>query len=227
MLLEYSTAGRGCTDPLIDLISLSMSRQSDRGQAGAARQSMKPFPDVLATERLILLPPTAADADHVLAAVTASYPELHRWMSWAHGPFGIEQAREFCADAKDRFEDGRDFTALLTLADDDTLVGVASIMVRDEAVPSFEIAYWVHTDHAGHGYATEATAALTQLAFDDCGGRRVELRIDERNRRSQAVAQRLGFEHEATLKSHRRDNGGRLGSTLIYAMFDLRALRSG
>ena len=187
---------------------------------------MKPFPDLLATERLILRPPSVADADDFLASVTASYPQLHRWMEWARGPYGIEQARQFCADAKAGFDDGRDFTALLTLADDDTIIGTASILVRDEAVPSFEIGYWVHTGHTGRGYATEAAEALTRLAFEDGGARRVEARMDERNRRSQAVAERLGYELEGSLKAHRRDNEGRLSSTLIYAMIDLRALRS-
>ena len=186
---------------------------------------MKPFPDLLATERLILRPPTVADADDVLAAVTASYPELHRWMEWARGPYGIEQARQFCAQARAKFDEGRDFTALLALADDDTIIGCASIMVRDEAVPSFEIGYWVHTEHTGRGYATEAAEALTRLAFEEGGARRVEARIDERNRRSQAVAGRLGFELEGSLKSHRRDNEGRLSGTLIYAMVELGALR--
>ena len=187
---------------------------------------MKPFPDLLASERLTLRPPTVADADGVLAAVTASYPELQRWMEWARAPYDIEQARLFCADARTGFDDGRNFTALLTLAEDDTIVGTASILLQDEAVPSYEIGYWVHTGHARRGYATEAAAALTRLAFEDGGARRVEARIDERNRRSQAVAQRLGYELEGTLKSHRRDSEGRLSGTLIYAMIDLRALRS-
>lgn len=185
-----------------------------------------PFPDLLATERLILRPPAAADADDLLAAVTASYPELHRWMEWARGPYGIEQARQFCSDARDGYDDGEHFMALLTLAADDTIIGSAGMLTRDKAVPSFEIGYWVHTEHTGRGYATEATEALTRLAFEDCGSRRVEVRMDDRNRRSRAVAERLGFELEGMLKSHRRDNEGHLSGTLIYAMFDLRALRN-
>ena len=62
---------------------------------------------------------------------------------------------------------------------------------------------------------------MTRLAFEEGGGRRVEARIDERNTRSRAVAERLGYELEGTLKSDRRDNEGRLGGTLIYAMTDL------
>lgn len=187
---------------------------------------MRPFPDLLATEHLILRPPTTADAGDVLAAVSASFLELHRWMDWARGPYGIDQARQFCADARAAFDDGRDFTGLVTLAGDDTVIGAVSILTRDEAVPSFEIGYWLHTGYTGRGYATEAAAAVTRLAFEEGGGRRIEARIDERNRRSVAVAQRLGFELEGTLKFHRRDNEGRLSGTLIYAMTDLGALRS-
>ena len=88
------------------------------------------------------------------------------------------------------------------------------------AVPSFEIGYWIHTAHAGQGYVTEAARALAILAFDGLGSRRVEIRMVENNQRSRAVAGRLGFEWEATLKSHRRDNLGQLIGTRLYAMFD-------
>ena len=186
---------------------------------------MNPYPDLLATGRLILRPPTAADADDVLAAVTASYAELHRWMEWARSPYDIDQARQFCADASAAFDEGRDFNALVTLAEDDTVIGTVAILLRDEAVPAYEIGYWVHTAHTGCGYATEAAGAMTRLAFEEGAGKRVEARIDERNRRSRAVAERLGFELEGTLKSHRRDNEGRLSATLIYAVTDPAALR--
>ena len=186
---------------------------------------MTPFPDLLATGRLILRPPTVADADDLLAAVTASYAELHRWMEWARGPYDIDQARQFCAAARAAFDEGRDFNALLTLAEDDTVIGTAAILLRDEAVPAYEIGYWVHTAYTGCGYATEAAGAMTRLAFEEGAGKRVEARIDERNGRSAAVVERLGYELEGTLKSHRRDNQGRLSGTLIYAITDLGALR--
>ena len=48
--------------------------------------------------------------------------------------------------------------------------------------------------------------------------------MDENNRRNWAVAERLGLEWEATLKSHRRDYLGKLSNTRVYAMFDGRQL---
>ena len=91
-------------------------------------------------------------------------------------------------------------------------------------VPSFEIGYWIHRAHARQGYVTEAARALATLAFDELGSGRVEIRMDENNRRSWAVAERLGLEWEATLKSHRRDISGKLSNTRVYAMFDGRQL---
>ncbi len=74
------------------------------------------------------------------------------------------------------------------------------------------------------GYATEAAQVLTTFAFDKLGSRRVEIHIDGHNRRSRAVAERLGFECEATLKAHGRNNRGQLCDTRIYAMFNRREL---
>lgn len=186
---------------------------------------MARFPSRLVTKRLILRPPTPDDAAGVLAAVTASYPELHRWMPWAKDPYGIEQAQAFCADSQEKLKQGVDFTTLLTLRDSGTIIGSSGLMGADQTVPSFETGYWAHTAYTGQGYVTEAVIALTRLAFEGCGAKRVELKIDENNRRSRAVAERLGFEWEATLKASGRDNAGAIASTRIYAMFNLASLR--
>jgi RimJ/RimL family protein N-acetyltransferase len=61
-----------------------------------------------------------------------------------------------------------------------------------------EVGYVVHPDHAGQGFATEATAALIDLAF--YGGlpvHRVTARLDERHAASAAVCRRLGLRQEA------------------------------
>ena len=181
---------------------------------------MARFPNRLITERLILRPPTPDDAAGVSAAVAASYPELHRWMPWAKDPYDIGQAQTFCADSQRKLKEGADFTTLLTLRHSGTIIGSAGLMGADPEVPSFEIGYWAHTAYTGRGYVSEAVVALARLAFEGCGAKRVQLKIDENNRRSQAVAERLGFALEATLTADSRDNTGAIASTRIYTMFD-------
>lgn len=99
----------------------------------------------------------------------------------------------------------------------------------DWAVPKFEIGYWCRTDKVGQGFVSEATLALAQHAFLGLGAKRVALRMDDRNRRSRSVAERLGFVHEATLKNNDRATDGSLRDTRVYAAFsltDLSAVRA-
>ena len=88
----------------------------------------------------------------MLAAVTASYPELHRWMPWANGPYGIEQARQFCTDAQAKLEQGGEFTTLMTLGEDGRIVGSAGLTehaVQPCRVSRSAIGYTVRTQAVG------------------------------------------------------------------------------
>jgi len=62
-----------------------------------------------------------------------------------------------------------------------------------------ETGYWLRADATGQGYATEATAALTELAFTHLGARRVVVCHDPANAASDGVPRRLGFEHFGTV----------------------------
>ncbi|MEM7093873.1 MAG: GNAT family protein, partial [Actinomycetota bacterium] len=60
------------------------------------------------------------------------------------------------------------------------------------------IGYWVAADRQGQGYATEIARALTAAAFTVPGIARAELRIDDANVASLAVARNAGFTYEFT-----------------------------
>jgi RimJ/RimL family protein N-acetyltransferase len=61
-----------------------------------------------------------------------------------------------------------------------------------------EIGYWVHKDYINQGLATEATAALTKVAFLIERVARVEIHCDPNNVRSAAVPRKLRFCQGAT-----------------------------
>ena len=81
-------------------------------------------------------------------------------------------------------------------AGDDVVGGTG--LHRRAGPDTLEIGYWVHADHVGRGYATEVSAALTDLAFTVEGIELVEIHHDEANVRSAAVPRKLGFAHVAT-----------------------------
>ena len=147
-------------------------------------------------------------------------------MLWAKGPYGIEEAQSHCDNASQNLEARVGYDLLMTTKHDGELIGGCSFVDPiDWGTPCFEIGYWVHTAYVGHGYASEATRALTRLAFESFGAKRVELRMDTLNVRSWGVAEQLGFQLVETLIGEGLDNEGDPGDTRVYALHDLDDLR--
>jgi RimJ/RimL family protein N-acetyltransferase len=147
------------------------------------------------------------------AAVGESLAELRPWMPWASEPQSLDAAEQNIIQAYADFLLRRDLRLLLYLRSDPaTMVGGSGLHRIDWEVPRFEIGYWIRTRFSGQGYMTEAVRAIAAFAFRELGAERLEIWCDVRNERSAAVARRVGFRHEATLRHNRRDHHGELTS---------------
>ena len=58
--------------------------------------------------------------------------------------------------------------------------------------------YWIHPDHRGNGYVTEATVLFLDYAFQECGFHKVTARVLESNEASAGALEKLGFVREGT-----------------------------
>jgi len=79
-------------------------------------------------------------------------------------------------------------------------VAIGVIGLIHESDREYEIHYWLATDRTGRGYVTEAAHALIQWARGTLGARRIVLHAGMENRRSLAVAERLGFTRDGELE---------------------------
>jgi RimJ/RimL family protein N-acetyltransferase len=165
------------------------------------------------TERLRLRHLAPAD----LAAMHAieSRPEVVRWLYWE--PRTEAEVREALerriARARDAPETGVTFGVEVVATGE--LVGHVSLTVEPHR--QGEIGFIFHPDHQGHGYATEAGAAVLGIAFDAYGLHRVFGRLEARNVASARVLEKLGLRREA----HLRENEwvkGEWQSEAIYAL---------
>jgi RimJ/RimL family protein N-acetyltransferase len=102
-------------------------------------------------------------------------------------------------------------------ADDQTLIGDLLLALRSVEHQTVEVGYIFAPAAGGQGFATEAVRALVDLAFSTVGARRVVARVDDRNRRSAALLERLGFRLEAHLVENEWFKG-ELSSELDYAV---------
>jgi RimJ/RimL family protein N-acetyltransferase len=151
--------------------------------------------DDLVTERLILRPLRDSDLD-ALAAIYAD-PQTMRFLG---GPRTREHARTGLGWMITAHSDQGYGLWATTLRADGTLAGRCGILVQDvDGVTEHEIAYLLGSQWWGRGYATEAAAAIRDHARTQLGlGRLISL-IDPENTPSQAVARRIGMQHERDL----------------------------
>ena len=88
------------------------------------------------------------------------------------------------------------------------------------AANAVEIGYWVVEDRWGEGIATEAAAALTQVAFERVETDRAEIRVSPRNARSLGVPRKLGYREEGTLRGVGPYDGGLRDDLVVFGMLD-------
>ena len=97
------------------------------------------------------------------------------------------------------------------------LLGGTGLHRIDWGLRRFEIGYWRKTGLEGRGIITETVQAMTRLAFDTLGARRVEIRMADDNVKSWKVAERAGYTHEALLRFDSVTPSGEPRSTRVYA----------
>ena len=176
------------------------------------------FPDRFETERLLIRSPLPRDGQELHAAVRESIEELTPWMPWPKEHRTVDDSEASARRAGVAFLQRSELRLHLYLKRTDTLVGSSGLQGIDWEVPKFEIGYWCRTSFTGNGYISEAVKAITSIAFDALGARRVEIRCDPRNLKSARVAERAGFTLEATLHNNERGTDGTLRDTLVFAM---------
>ncbi len=158
-------------------------------------------------------------------AVNAYIQDERYWRFYERPESGAVDRRElverFVADQAR--QPRRSFQLAITLKADGRLIGNVGIRLRrlvDFGVPdaTFEadMGYELDPAYWGHGYATEAAAAMVDFAWDKLKVHRVWAYCLAENEPSWRVMERIGFQREG----HLRENEwmrGRWWDTYVYA----------
>jgi RimJ/RimL family protein N-acetyltransferase len=182
-------------------------------------------PTRLETSRLILRAPELSDLPFLYQAVKESIKELNPWMPWASEDYTLETCEENLRGAIAKFVTKDDFRICFLDRETGKLIGNTGFHRIDWNVPRFEIGYWCRTSETGKGYVTEVVQALSKVAFETLNVARVEIRCDDLNLKSAAVAERCGYRLEGILKNNERNAKGELRSTRIYALTNISDLK--
>jgi ribosomal-protein-serine acetyltransferase len=161
-----------------------------------------------------LRPVEEGDAGELHALIERNREQLARWIQWAEKQTPA-QTIEFIqrARAKAAQRTGLDCAILA----EGRIVGVVGFPTIDSTNQSATIGYWLDAAQQGRGIMTSAVDTLIDHAFSAWQLNRLEIRIDVKNRRSRAVAERLGFTYEGTLRQAYRV-GDRYSDDAVYSL---------
>ena len=148
---------------------------------------MRPFPISLRTARLTLRMPGDEDARLEHEMILESLDHLWPWFSFRAEPPTLVQRVELAARQRSDAADGTAGTYLVFAGDQ----AVGKVWLEVEGTTA-TMGYWLRAGATGHGYATEAVRALSDLACD-FGVERLEVHTDPDNAPSRALAERAGF----------------------------------
>jgi RimJ/RimL family protein N-acetyltransferase len=170
----------------------------------------------LETERLLLRPFNVDDLDAVHGL--ESRPDVMRYLYWeprTRDELRVSLEGRLKMTAID--EEGGALRLAVLLKDSRELIGDMSLSLRSREHRQGEIGFMFHPTHQGHGYATEAGAAVLRVGFETLGLHRIAGSCDARNVASARLMERLGMRLEATLRETEYVKGVWCDE-LIYAM---------
>jgi ribosomal-protein-serine acetyltransferase len=141
---------------------------------------------------------TPDDARAFARHCAADVEHLREHLPWAEPATRPEGARAWL-ELYARGDDGRVLVA--GALDGDEIVGGALLLHHDRDQAAIELGCWATSAVQGRGVARAACRALIAFAREDLRVERVVWQCTTVNPRSRALAERLGFRYEGTLRS--------------------------
>ena len=133
-------------------------------------------------------------ANQLFELTDSCRPYLKQWLPWVDGTKSVEDTKSFIEMTKKQFAENNGFQAGIWYKG--SIAGVIGFHRIDWANKSTSIGYWLGEKYQGNGLMTKSTRSLVNYAISEIKLNRVEIRCAEKNFRSQAIPERLGFIRE-------------------------------
>ncbi len=137
-------------------------------------------------------------ADNLRQLIDSNRASLRQWLPWLDWSHTTADTAEHIRQSLSRHKESNGFSAGIWVSD--KLAGAIGLHAIDSRHRSSSIGYWLSSEYRGTGAMTLACQAVVTEAFSHYRLHRIEIRCATGNKKSCAIAQRLGFTHEGTLR---------------------------
>jgi ribosomal-protein-serine acetyltransferase len=172
---------------------------------------------LLVDDEIALVLAEERHAEKMTDLIVRNQDRLARWEPWAEQRATLDSTRAYIRAALEDFLRGRQISTIIAVDGGRRFIGRCGIRVNPYA-RSGDVGYWIDGEYEGRGITSRSVRRLISSVFEELDLARVELRTSVGNKRSRAVAERLGFGYEGILPgglrfSHRSDDVALYGVT--------------
>ncbi|HLW77719.1 MAG TPA: GNAT family protein [Bryobacteraceae bacterium] len=122
---------------------------------------------------------------------------LREWLPWVDATITEDDTLAFIRSTLAQTAANEGFAAGIWQAGErESIIGVIGTHKINWLNRKVELGYWIAQDFQGRGIVTAACRLAIAYLFRDLELNRVEIQCATRNRKSKAIAERLGFAHE-------------------------------
>lgn len=137
-------------------------------------------------------------AEELFQLTDSSREYLREWLPWVDFTLSVEHSAQFIQAALEQYSHNDGFQ--LGIFQYGKLAGVIGLHHINWANKSTSIGYWLGEDFQGEGIMVRSCQAVIQYCFNELELHRIEIRAAVGNKKSQAVAEKLGFQREGCLR---------------------------
>lgn len=161
---------------------------------------------VLETERLILRPFTASDANDMYGN-WASSDKVTKFLTWpTHQSVDISQM--IINSWLDGYSNLSNYQWCMEYKENHQAIGSFGVVHMDENTQAVEIGYCIGEDYWNKGITSEAFERVIQFLFEEVECNRIYARHDVNNPNSGKVMIKSGLQYEGTLREAGKNNTG-------------------
>ena len=170
---------------------------------------------IAVNNQLFLKIPTEEDADKIYNLIDQDRDLLGEWLPWVQHTKSVRDTKDNIQERIAKFKKGESAEFIMYL--DGEPVGSVGFVNIDKENSKGEVGYWLSSDHVGKGLMTRSVQAVISYGFEDLDLNKITIKCAVQNEKSAAIAQRLGFTHEGTLRAD-RFIGGDYHDTLVFGL---------
>lgn len=146
--------------------------------------------------------------------INANLDRLRAWEPWALEEQSLIQVASFSTYMLNQWVRGEAVPTVIRV--DGEIAGAATARIEPHNKVA-TLGYWIASDHQGRGLVTRAVAALLDVVFTEYDVARATIDTAVANTRSRAVAERLGFTLEGTLRGA-QEHGTERRDLVLYGL---------